>query len=60
MQVTDIRVGQNLKICLNDGTVVTGEVVRAGVDHVVLDKTNIYHDWVWVYYLDIVHLEQIS
>ena len=40
--------GDKIKIELLDGTVVTGTIVKIGKDNIVLDKTNVHNDWVFV------------
>lgn len=41
-------IGDQITIELQDGTIVTGTIVKIGRDNIVLDKTNVNNDLVFV------------
>ena len=43
-----MNIGDKVKIELLDGTRVTGTIEKIGKDNIVLDKTNVHNDWVFI------------
>lgn len=43
-----MNIGDKIKIVLLDGTVITGTIEKIGKNNIVLDKTNVHNDWVFI------------
>ena len=52
-----MSIGDYVKLCLADGTIIEGTVVKMGQDHVVIDEVRAFGDWVWI---ELVHISDIE
>ena len=43
-----MNIGDQITLELLDGTIVTGTLVKIGKDNIVLDKTNVHNDQVFI------------
>lgn len=52
-----IKCGDYAVVKLADGTVFEGEIVRMGVDNLVVDDKRTYGDWVFIEFYNIVDIQ---
>lgn len=55
-----IGLGSYVVVTVADGTVLEGQIIKMGMDHIVLDEVRAFWDWVFIEKYNIVEIREVQ